>query len=138
MTEYYDYALTLSEGQKNKLRHAHQTGRGTSITLSYSSLSGSDKVKLSKTQIDRIKKAIKNRKGTTLTFSAAQLKKTGGFLPLLAAGLGGLLLPKLFGGGRGRGAYLPGTTGKGVYLPGGGKMVPFLGRGYYLPGTRVK
>lgn len=84
MTDYYDYGVTLSEGQMKKIFTAHNKGTGFVIKLKKENLHGTHKLPLTQTQINRIKTA---KTGMQLKLSESQLKhmeKTGGFLPLAA------------------------------------------------------
>jgi len=92
---YTDFGLTLSDQQKRALTNAMQKNKQTSVTLRLNSnhLQGQDKLALTATQIKHITKAQSKNKGVNITLSKTQLqkmKKMGGFLPLLLAGLGAL------------------------------------------------
>jgi hypothetical protein len=92
MTEYQNYAVTLTKGQVEKIVLSRKKGIGTTIRLAKDSLQGAHKLPLTKTQINKIKKS---KTGVQLRLSEAQLKymeKTGGFLPLLS------LIPLIIGG----------------------------------------
>ena len=83
MAEYHNHGVNLSEGHVKKIRAAHKKGISVTIRLSKDNLHGNDKLALTQTQINKIKKA---KTGVQLTLSEAQLKhmeKTGGFFPLL-------------------------------------------------------
>ena len=110
---YVKTGLTLTENQKNKIKHAFQNKAGLSLKLNVNQLSGSDYLGLTKTQVNKINAA--KTKPITLTFSKQQISKNGGFIGTLLAGLAGSLLPSLLGG---KGLVLPGTKGKGLVLPG--------------------
>lgn len=94
---YTDYGLTLSKSQKNSLANMLQkqniSQNGITLRLNSNQLCGPDKLALTVTQIKQITKSQNTKKGTNITLSKTQLekmKKTGGFLPLLLAGLGAL------------------------------------------------
>src|SRR5580692_3401027 len=92
MTEYQNYAVTLTKGQAKKILLSHKKGIGTTIKLSKSSLQGDHKLPLTQTQINKIRTS---KTGVQLHLSETQLKhmeKTGGFLPLLS------LIPLIIGG----------------------------------------
>ena len=125
MTNYIEYHVTLSDGQKSKLLSAIQNKSAISLRLKHSHLQGPDELMLTQRQIARIKKSIKNGTGTVLKISETQIKslvKQGGnlftslakllpfamkgfskFAPALATGaataLGDLGIKKLFGRG---------------------------------------
>jgi hypothetical protein len=94
-TRYINYSLKLTESQLEKIIKAVQNHEGTVIRLQ--TVAGGDvlkshKIPLTQSQINKIKAS---RSELNLKLTAAQLKylkKSGGFLPLLA------LLPLLFGG----------------------------------------
>jgi len=92
MTEYKDYAVSLTEGQAKKMLLAHRKGIGTTIRLSKAGLQGDHKLPLTPTQLNKIRKS---KTGVQLHLSETQIKhmeKTGGFLPLLS------LIPLIIGG----------------------------------------
>ena len=127
---YVTHGVSLTDGQKQSLAAAVRSGRGVALRLSASQLTGPDKLKLTTTQISRIRKAKAGGRGVTLQLSKTQLSKQGGLGPFTASMLAGVAAPlvgKLFGFGAGRGMQLPGT-GRGMQLPG-------TGRGMQLPGT---
>ena len=107
---YREYGLTLTESQKRKL--GMSKGTPVTIRLQPNQLSGNDKLMLTESQIKRIEKG----KGMDLKLSATQMKKQGGFVGALLAGLAAPLLGKVLGFGQGKGLVLPGT-GKGLVLP---------------------
>src|SRR5271163_530910 len=83
MTEYHDYGVNLSKGQEKKIYNAYKKGTGVIIRLTKLNLQGEHKLPLTKTQINKIKKA---KNGVQLNWSETQLKhmeKIGGFIPLL-------------------------------------------------------
>ena len=58
MTNYLEYGVNLSDGQKTKLARAIKTGSELSLRLKKNQLSGRDELMLTKTQVNKIKKAI--------------------------------------------------------------------------------
>ena len=91
MTNYIPYGVTLTKGQIQKIKSAHDNDREVTIRILKKNFSGSTKLPLTQTQINKIKKATS---GVEICLSKAQLKhmkKNGGFLPLLA------LLPAVLG-----------------------------------------
>jgi hypothetical protein len=90
---YTDFGLTLSDQQKRSLANAMQKNTGVKLRLNLNQLKGQDKLALTATQIKHITKAQNVGKGVSIALSKSQLqkmKKNGGFLPLLLAGLGAL------------------------------------------------
>ncbi len=84
MTEYQKYGVNLSTEQIKKIKSAYDKGTNVTIRVSKENLRGDHKLPLTKTQINKIKKA---KNGIQLNLSETQLKymeKNGGFLPLLA------------------------------------------------------
>jgi hypothetical protein len=88
MTEYYLHGLSLTDGQIKKLISSAKRQSSVTIRLSKDNLSGSHKLPLTKSQINRINKS---KTGLNLTLSYAQIKhinkelrKQGGMIPLLA------------------------------------------------------
>ena len=87
MTNYTSYGVTLTKGQMQKIKSAHDNDREVTIRISKKNFSGSTKLPLTQTQINKIKKATS---GVEICLSKAQLKhmkKNGGFLPLLLAAI---------------------------------------------------
>lgn len=84
--------VTLSEGQRSKLRAAFKKKNGVTIQLTYEQLRRTgrqDTIAVTEQQANDISKARTSRKGYRLSLSANQLKENyhGGFLPLVFAGL---------------------------------------------------
>src|SRR5260221_11616675 len=83
MTEYQEYGVNLSIEQIKKIKPVYNKGTNVTIRVSKENIRGDHKLTLTKTQINKIKKA---KNGIQLNLSETQLKhmgKTGGFLPLL-------------------------------------------------------
>jgi len=55
-SNYHPYNVSLSLGQKNKLSSAHQRKMPITLRLAADELTGNDKLMLTKTQINKIKK----------------------------------------------------------------------------------
>src|ERR1051325_10204441 len=84
MTEYQNFGVNLSKGQARKIHGAHSKGIGATVRLSKANLQGDNKIPLTQTQMNKIKKA---KNGVQLKLSESQFKhmeKTGGFIPLAA------------------------------------------------------
>ena len=79
------YGVTLTEGQIKKIKKAHEAKIDVTIHIAKKNLTGNEKLYLTDTQINKIKKSTN---GLQLKLSRSQLdymEKVGGFLPLLAA-----------------------------------------------------
>ena len=120
---YVKTGMSLSQTQKEKMKHAFQNKTGLKLQFNFNQLNGSDFLGLTKTQVKKINDAKARGTGVTLNLSKSQISKQGGFIGTLLAGLAGSLLPSLLGG---KGLVLPGTKGKGLVLPGS------KGRPYYF------
>ena len=134
---YVKYGVKLSAGQKEKLAKALLNKSATTIRLTKSDLTGHDELMLTRTQLKRIQKAMKNKTGVDLKISKTQIRhlvQEGGSLlsslltlgsktlpyaakavtkvaPALATGalqaLGSLGIDKIFGKGQSGGFLIP-------------------------------
>ena len=96
MTKYLEYGVSLSEGQKENLVKAIKTNSELTLRLKKNQLSGKDELMLTKTQHNKIKKAISNKTGVDLKISKTQIRKSvkqGGSLFSSLAFLGAKALP---------------------------------------------
>ena len=96
MTKYFEYGVNLSVGQKENLAKAIQTNSELTLRLKNNQLSGSDELMLTKTQLNKIQKAVANRTGVDVNFSKSQIRKAvkqGGSLFSSLAMLGAKALP---------------------------------------------
>ena len=96
MTNYFEYGVNLSEGQKTNLAKAIRNGSELTLRLKKNQLSGRDELMLTKTQVNKIKKAVANRSGVDLKISKTQIRKSvkhGGSLFSSLAKLGAKALP---------------------------------------------
>ena len=75
MTTYHPYAVSLSKGQLQKLSRAYNTQSPITIRLTKNQLSGPHELMLTKTEINKLKRAISNKTGSDIKFSNAQIKK---------------------------------------------------------------
>ena len=66
MTNYLEYGVNLTAGQKTSLARAIKTGSELSLRLKNNQLSGKDELMLTKTQINKIKKAAQNKTGVVI------------------------------------------------------------------------
>ena len=147
MTQYYEHRVSISNGQRDKIRKAIESKTGVSIKLANSDLIGDDLLALTKAQILRLQKALETGKGLTIKMSKTQVRKNlkveGGFLGMLA-GLAARALPFLatnvlpaLGIGALTGVANAGVSkalGNGLYLKKGGNTmrVQTDGEGLYL------
>ena len=96
MAKYFEYGVSLSEGQKTNLARAIKTGSELSLRLKKNQLSGKDELMLTKTQVNKIKKAIKKKTGVVIKISKSHIRKSvkqGGSLFSSLALLGAKVLP---------------------------------------------
>jgi hypothetical protein len=145
---YINVKVRISEGQKQKLRKALQSGSDSiSIRLTHEDLTGQDVIALTQAQINKLAEAYQNTKGLTIKMSKTQLahnmKIEGGFLPILAKlassilpVLTGTVLPALATGAL-SGLTSTGVSklmGNGLYLKKGGCVcqIETDGKGVYL------
>ena len=152
MSRYRSVKVNISEGQVEKIKRAVRAGvDGVSIKFSHDDFSGEHVLALTRGQINKMEKACKSGKGTTIKMSKTQLKYNekveGGFigaiLPLLATAGKFLLsnvLPGLATGaltGLGSAAttkIIDKISGSAIYVKRGGttcKIVP-QGTGLYI------
>ena len=147
MTQYYEHRVSISNGQRDKIRKAIESKTGVSIKLANSDLIGDDLIALTKAQTLRLQKAYETGKGITIKMSKTQVRKNlqveGGFLGMLA-GLAARALPFLtksilpaLGIGALTGVANAGVSkalGNGLYLKKGGNTmrVETDGKGLYL------
>ena len=75
MTEYKPYAVKLSFNQNQKLVKAIGEGSPFTLRLKSTDLTGSNKLFLTSTQINKIKKAKRLNKGVDIDFSKTQVSK---------------------------------------------------------------
>lgn len=94
-----EHKVNLKDIQIRKIKTAYKKKVPVTIQLNKDQLSGSDKLQLTQRQINKIEKSKKEHKGCRITLSYDQLKQnhSGGFLPLVFAGLAAL--GSLVGGG---------------------------------------
>ena len=96
MTKYFECGVNLSVGQKTNLVKAIKTNSELTLRLKNSQLSGKDELMLTKTQLNKIKKAISNKTGVDIKISKTQIRKAvkqGGSLFSSLAMLGAKALP---------------------------------------------
>ena len=96
MTNYIEYHVKLSDGQKTKLSRAIEKRSAISLRLKHSHLKGPDELMLTQSQIAKIKKSIANGTGSDIKISQTQIRslvKHGGNLFTSLVSLGTKLLP---------------------------------------------
>ena len=93
---YSPYGVKLSDGQKEKLSKALLNSSAITIRLTKNDLTGPNDLMLTKRQVKRIQKAIKNKTGVDLKISKTQIRKIvkeGGSLWSSLFSLGTKMLP---------------------------------------------
>ena len=96
MTKYYPYGVSLSEGQLEKLSRAYNNNSAITIRLDRKELSGPHELMLTKTQINKLRKAMSQGTGSDIEISKTQIRKAvrqGGRLWVSLFRLGSKLLP---------------------------------------------
>ena len=96
MTKYYPYGASLSKGQLEKLSRAYNNNSPITIRLSRNEFSGSHELMLTKTQINKLRKAMSQGTRSDIKISKTQIRKAvrqGGSLWGSLARLGSKLLP---------------------------------------------
>ena len=74
MTTYHPYGVSLSKGQLQKLAIAYNKKSPITIRLTKNQLSGAHELMLTKTQINKLKRAISNKTGSDIKFSKPQIR----------------------------------------------------------------
>ena len=96
MTTYIEYGVTLTDGQKSKLASAIINKSPLTFRLKHSHLRGSDELMLTKRQIAKIKKSLRDGTGSDIKISKTQIRRSvkhGGNLFSSLASLGAKVLP---------------------------------------------
>ena len=96
MTKYYPYGVSLSKGQLEKLSRAYNNNSPITIRLARNELSGPHELMLTKTQINKLRKAMSQGTGSDIKISKTQIRKAvkqGGSLWGSLISLGSRLLP---------------------------------------------
>lgn len=96
MTDYIEYGVKLTIGQKRKVASAIKNQSPLTLRLKHAHLRGNDELMLTRRQITKIKKAIARGSGTDIKISKNQIRKAvkyGGSLFSSLATLGAKLLP---------------------------------------------
>lgn len=95
MALYNALNVSLSDGQRARIRAAFKKRNGLAIQLSNNQIknnNGRDRIAVTGRQWNNIQKHMKNGTGCRINLSYNQLKENhkGGFLPLVFAGIGAL------------------------------------------------
>ena len=96
MSNYIEYGVKLTNGQKAKLASAIKNNSSLTLRLKHSHLRGSDELMLTLRQITKIKKSLVNGTGSDIKISKTQIRravKHGGSLFSSLASLGAKVLP---------------------------------------------
>ena len=96
MTSYFEYGVTLTDGQKSQLASAIINQTPLTLRLKHSHLRGSDELMLTQRQITKIKKSLRNGTGSDIKISKTQIRKSvkhGGNLFSSLASIGAKVLP---------------------------------------------
>ena len=96
MANYFEYGVTLTDGQKSKLASAILNKSPLTLRLKHSHLRGSDELMLTKRQINEIGKSLRDGTGSDIKISKTQIrhsvKRSGNLFSSLAS-LGARVLP---------------------------------------------
>ena len=96
MTTYIEYGVTLTPNQKSKLISAIRNKSPLTLRLKHSHLRGSDEMMLTRRQIAKIQKSLRDGTGSDIKISRTQISRSvkhGGNLFTSLASLGAKLLP---------------------------------------------
>ena len=96
MTTYIEYGVQLTPNQKSKLMSAIKNKSPLALRLRHSQLRGSDELMLTQRQINKLEKSLATGKGSDITISKTQIRRSvkhGGNLFTSLASLGAKLLP---------------------------------------------
>ena len=75
-TTYHPFKFALTDGQKKKLQKANASKMAVGLRIKPEQSGRGDTLLLTATQINRVKKAIKTKKGVDLKLSKTQIKNT--------------------------------------------------------------
>ena len=96
MTKYYAYGVSLSKDQLEKLSRAYNNNSAITIRLARNELSSPHELMLTKTQINKLRKAMSQGTGSDIKISKSQIRKAvkhGGSLWGSLISLGSKSLP---------------------------------------------
>ena len=132
---YITTKVNISENQVAKIKNAIHKCTGVTIQFSIEDLqveNPAHTLALTKTQLNKLVKALRDGVGARITLSKTQLEdnKTieGGFIAPLVAGLASAVLPSLAS------FIMEKITGKGIFMKRGSNLIKLrqLGDGLYL------
>ena len=75
MTTYYSHGVSLSNGQRQRLAKAYNNNSAITLRPSSNELTGPDQLMLTRTQINKIKKAMSQGTGVDVKISKSQIRK---------------------------------------------------------------
>ena len=75
MTKYYCYGVSLSKGQLEKLLWAYNNNSAITTRLAKNELSGPHELMLTKTQINKLKKAMSQGVGSDIKITKTRIRK---------------------------------------------------------------
>ena len=75
MTKYYPYGVSLSKGRLEKLSRAYNNNLAITNGLTRNELSGPHELMLTKTQINKLRKAMSQGTGSDIKISKTQIRK---------------------------------------------------------------
>ena len=75
MTKYYAYGVSLSKDQLEKLSRAYNNNSAITIRLARNELSSPHELMLTKTQINKLRKAMSQGTGSDIKISKSQIRK---------------------------------------------------------------
>ncbi|CAH3195750.1 unnamed protein product, partial [Porites evermanni] len=84
MTKYYPYGVSLSKGQLEKLSRAYNNNSAITIRLARNELSGPHELMLTKTQINKLRKAMSQGTESDIKISKTQIRKAEKIAQLIA------------------------------------------------------
>ena len=96
MTTYFEYGVNLTDNQKKKLAGSINNKCPLTLRLKHLDLAGNDELMLTKSQISKIRKSLKDGTGVDIKISKTQIRKIakhGGNLFTSLASLGARVLP---------------------------------------------
>ena len=141
MTQYFPYGVKLSQGQMQKLSRAYNTRSPITLRLDKSDLKGNNELMLTKTQINRIKKAMNMNKGVEIKISKTQIRKVikhGSGLWSSLAGLASKALPMVIPLAKKAAAPLASGALSGLASVGVNKLFGSKkGGGFLIPDSKV-
>ena len=76
MTTYFEYHVNLSDGQKANLAKAIESSSEITLRVKNNQLRGNDELMLTKTQIQKIEKAARNKTGVDIKISKNEIRKS--------------------------------------------------------------